>query len=551
MAIKVKLNNTYLCAEIKISMSKKLLFISLCFISFFGHTQDSLFVDLSSPFAAIRTHLYYLQEDHYDEHMASRPFKLEGVSDEEAIKHAIQLKQAWDGEGTYIDMELLPKEPNFKDSVRNKYHYVIDKHHPAIYLERKNGQWLYSKSSLNGIEELHDEIFPFGTDKLLQLLPKIGTRKVMGLYLYQYIGILILALISVLTHKVFSILFEEIITRLLMNAGYERLADHFMMPVARPISLFVVILLLRIFLPVLQLPPDTAHWIMLALKALLPLFGTIVFYRLVDVLAMYLEKLAKRTESTLDDQLVPLLRKTLKTFVVGIGTLFVLQNLDIPIIPLLTGLSIGGLAFALAAQDTIKNFFGSLMIFIDRPFQIGDWITTGEIDGSVEEVGFRSSRIRTFRNSLMYVPNSKLADSVIDNHGMRQYRRFYTQIAVTYDTPPELINVFVEGLKKIVENHPDTRKDYYNVFFNDMAAFSLNIMFYIFFEVPDWTAELKARHEVLIEIMKLGNELGVNFAFPTQTLHMENFPGKESLSPKYDSPAELNQRMTAFFENQK
>lgn len=531
-------------------MTKQLLFISLCLSAFFCQSQDSLYVDLSSPYGSIRTHLFYLQESHYNEINAAQPFLHPGVSTEEAIKKAIELKQAWDGEGTFINMEELPRDANHIDSTRNRYHYVIDKHHPAIFLEKKNGKWLYAKSSFPVIEEFHDNVFPFGTDKLLDLLPKVGTRKIMGLYLYQYLGILILALVSVLVHKVFSVLFEEIITRLLLKAGYERLADHFMLPVAKPISLFVVILLLRVFIPVLQLPPDTSHWIMLAIKALLPLFGTIVFYRLVDVLAMYLENLAQRTESTLDDQLVPLLRKTLKTFVVGIGTLFILQNLDIPIIPLLTGLSIGGLAFALAAQDTIKNFFGSLMIFIDRPFQIGDWITSGEIDGSVEEVGFRSSRIRTFRNSLMYVPNGKLADSTIDNHGMRQYRRFYTQIAVTYDTPPELINTFVEGLRKIVENHPDTRKDYYNVFFNDMASFSLNIMFYIFFEVPDWTAELKARHEVLIEILKLGKELGVHFAFPTQTLHMENFPGQQSLSPSYESPEEMNKKMAAYFSTQ-
>lgn len=530
-------------------MTKQLLFIALCFLTFFTQAQDSLFVDLSSPYGSLRTHLFYLQDEHYNESNAAQPFMQKGVTVEDAIELAIQLKQAWDGDGTYINMEVIPRDPNHKDSIRNKSHYVIDRHNPAIFLEKKDGQWLYAKSSFPAIEELHDEVFPLGTDKLLQLLPKIGTRKIMGLYLYQYIGMLILALISVLVHKVFSVLFEEIITRLLLKAGYERLADHFMMPVARPISLFVVILLLRIFIPVLQLPPDTAHWVMLTLKALLPLFGTIVFYRLVDVLAMYLENLAQRTESTLDDQLVPLLRKTLKTFVVGIGTLFILQNLDIPIIPLLTGLSIGGLAFALAAQDTIKNFFGSLMIFIDRPFQIGDWITSGDIDGSVEEVGFRSSRIRTFRNSLMYVPNGKLADSTIDNHGMRQYRRFFTQIAVTYDTPPELINTFVEGLRKIVEAHPDTRKDYYNVYFNDMASFSLNIMFYIFFEVPDWSAELKARHEVLIEILKLGKELGVNFAFPTQTLHMENFPGQQSLSPNYESAEALNSKMTAYFTN--
>ncbi|WP_421889957.1 mechanosensitive ion channel family protein [Marinoscillum sp.] len=532
-------------------MSKQLLFVGLCFISFWGFSQDSLFVDLSSPYAAVRTHLYYLQEDHYNENLAAVPFGLPGIEKEDAMLSAIKLKQIWDGEGTYINMDELPRNPNYRDSTRNRAQYVISRDRPEIFLEKRGNEWMYSKSTITSIDEIHDEVFPFGTDKLLELLPKMGTKKVMGLYLYQYLGMLILALLCVVIHKVFTFLFEQLITRMLLNAGYERLADHFLLPVARPISIFVVILLLRVFLPVLQFPPDVAHWSMLILRALLPLFGTIVFYRLVDILAMYLENLARRTESTLDDQLVPLLRKTLKTFVVGVGTLFILQNLDIPIIPLLTGLSIGGLAFALAAQDTIKNFFGSLMIFIDRPFQIGDWITSGEIDGSVEEVGFRSSRIRTFRNSLMYVPNGKLADSTIDNHGMRQYRRFYTQIAVTYDTPPELIETFVKGLRKIVENHPDTRKDYYNIYFNDMATFSLNIMFYIFFEVPDWPAELKARHEVLIEIIKLGKKLGVNFAFPTQTLQMEKFPGQQSLSPSYAGQAELETRMSDHFNTPK
>jgi MscS family membrane protein len=248
--------------------------------------------------------------------------------------------------------------------------------------------------------------------------------------------------------------------------------------------------------------------------------------------------------------MVPLVRKTLKSFIVIVGGLFILENLNIPILPLLTGLSIGGLAFALAAQDTIKNFFGSLMIFIDKPFQFGDWITSGDIDGTVEEVGFRSTRIRTFRNSVVYVPNGNLADSTIDNHGLRKYRRFYTQIAMTYDTPAELIELFVEGLKKIVEVHPNTRKDNYNIYFNDMADSSLNVMFYIFFNVPNWGDELKARHEVLIEVVKLAEKLGVNFAFPTQTLHIENLPGQASLSPKYDSKEVLKKKLSAYFEAQ-
>jgi MscS family membrane protein len=256
---------------------------------------------------------------------------------------------------------------------------------------------------------------------------------------------------------------------------------------------------------------------------------TVIFFKLVDVLAAYFHKLATKTESTLDDQLVPLLRKTFKAFVILVGTLFILRDgLNLDIIPFLTGLSIGGLAIALAAQDTIKNFFGSVMIFIDKPFQVGDWITSGEIDGTVEEVGFRSSRIRTFRNSLMYVPNGKIADAILDNHGLRQYRRFYTTLTITYDTPPELIEEFVKGLQEIVLAHPKTRKDAFNIYFNNLSPYSQDIMFYIFFEVPTWPEELAARHEILIQIVKLANSLRVKFAFPTQTLHMDGFPENKS-----------------------
>jgi MscS family membrane protein len=238
--------------------------------------------------------------------------------------------------------------------------------------------------------------------------------------------------------------------------------------------------------------------------------------------------------------------------VVIVGALFVLINLNISIIPFITGISIGGLALALAAQDTIKNFFGSLMIFVDKPFQIGNWITSGDIDGEVEEVGLRSTRVRTFRNSLIYVPNGKLADSTIDNHGLRVYRRYYTRLSITYDTPPRLIEVFVDGLNKIVKSHPHTRKDKYHIFINDFGASSLDIMFYIFFKASNWALELQYRHEIILEILKLAEEMNVRFAFPTRTLHMETFPDKSSLTPRYiDSKDDMQKQVDDFFKPEK
>jgi MscS family membrane protein len=504
-----------------------------------------------SPYQSLYTLLYHLNDQDFNPGLAASTIGDKNLNGKEREAVAIKLKQVLDGSGTYIYIDEVPKDKNYYDSARHAYQYILDAKFPNIYLEKRDGKWQFFSRAIKGIDIAHGDVFKFGTDKLLTLLPKAGTKKLLGLSLWQHLGIFILAFMSFLTHKIFTLIFEKLILRILKASGYESIATKYILPVARPLSIFLVVLMLVVFVPVLQLSPAISRYVILTLKAFLPLFGTVVIYRLVGVIAVYLEKMAGKTESTLDDQMVPLIRKTLKSFVVIVGGLFILENLNIPILPLLTGLSIGGLAFALAAQDTIKNFFGSLMIFIDKPFQIGDWITSGDIDGTVEEVGFRSTRIRTFRDSVVYVPNGHLADSTIDNHGLRQYRRFYTQIAMTYDTPAELIELFVEGLKKIVGTHPDTRKDYHNIYFNEMADSSLNVMLYIFFDVPSWGKELKARHEVLIEVVKLAEELGVNFAFPTQTLHIENLPGQTSLSPQYDNKEVLKNKLNAYFEGQK
>ncbi|MEM8895093.1 MAG: mechanosensitive ion channel family protein [Bacteroidota bacterium] len=524
---------------------------SLFFFLLITTLQSVAQVDADNPFSNPRSALTYffanLQDDNFNPQLAGQIMRSGFSSEESADQLAIELKQLLDGEGHYIYLDEVPEQDNYRDSISNKYRYVLVPKYPNLYLSLYKGNWKFGQKSINEIEVLHKKVFRFGLDSVIEYFPNVGTRKVLGLRLWQYVATFFLIFLSFVVHKILSGFFKRGIIRLLIKTGRVELADKYVKPVARPLSVFFVLWLIVVLIPILQLPADISRYIILGLKALTPFYGTIVFYRLVNVLAYYLHKVASRTESTLDDQLVPLLRKAMKTFVVIIGAFVILENLNVPILPLLTGLSIGGLAFALAAQDTIKNFFGSLMIFVDKPFQIGDWVTSGEIDGTVEEVGFRSTRVRTFRNSVVYVPNGKLADSTIDNHGLRQYRRFYTQIALTYDTPPHLIETFVNGLRKIVEDHPKTRKDYYNIYFNDMASFSLNVMFYIFFAVPNWPEELKARHEILLEIMKLAEELGINFAFPTQTLHMENFPGQPSLSPSYSGKDESKMKLEEYF----
>lgn len=535
---------------------KNIYWLALCVLlsalSAQAQEKEQAEVNLSTPYHTLYTHLYNLQEEHFHPEAAAKAFPSKEYSLEEREELAVKLKQVLDGIGLYVDMELVPKEPAYKDTLTRQHKYVLSARHPDIYLVRKeNGQWIYSERTAERVEELFVQVFPFGTHKLLDWLPRLGQKKIMGLHLWQYMAILILILLAFVLHKLFTYIFRQGFNRLLQSLGYEEVAKRFVLPVARPFSLLFVFVFLLMFAPVVQLPAAMNYWVMLFVKAALPFFATVVFYKLIDLVGVYMERFADRTESTLDDQLVPLIRKALRTFVVVIGALFILDNLDFNVTAFIAGLSIGGLAFALAAQDTIKNFFGSLMIFIDKPFQIGDWVTSGEIDGTVEEVGFRSTRVRTFRNSVTSVPNGKLADWVVDNHGLRQYRRFFTNLTITYDTPPDVVELFVDGLKKIVDQHPKTRKDFYEIHLNGLGAHSLDIMFYIFFVVPTWSEELRARHEVLIEVMRLAETLEVRFAFPTQTLHMETFPGKPSLTPEYNkSTSELVAARDAFLRGQ-
>lgn len=534
------------------SMRNSLRFLAFMFflvtlISLKAQT-DSLPSTFTSPYEAIYNHLNYLQDENHIPSQAAKSLFRGDRSQREINNLAVELKQVLDGSGNFINMDEVPKSAEYYDSLSRRNRYVLTKDFPEIYVQKYGDQWLFSEYSVDQIDRLHKKVFPFGTDKLLNILPNLGTTKYLGLHLWQYLGILILITLGFLIHLIFTVVLRRILFAVLHKYGKIDLANQFLNPVVRPFSLMIIALLASILIPVLQLPPFAATNLILLVHALVPFFATFFFYRLVDILGHYMKRMADRSENTLDDQLVPLVTKVLHVFVVIVGFVAILRGFKFDIWPILTGLSIGGLAFALAAQDTLKNFFGSLMIFIDRPFQIGDWVTSGDVDGTVEEVGFRSTRVRTFRDSVMYVPNSVISNSMVDNHGRRQYRRFYTRLAITYDTPARLIEVFVKGVEEIVQQHPDTRKDYYNIFLNEYGASALEVMLYIFFKVPDWNNELRCRQEIMLEINKLAEHLGVRFAFPTQTLMIEQTPGQKSLTPDYkQTKEEMEEELKSFF----
>jgi len=215
-----------------------------------------------------------------------------------------------------------------------------------------------------------------------------------------------------------------------------------------------------------------------------------------------------------------MIRKTLKVFVTVIGITFIASNLNLNVSSLLASLGLGGLAFALAAKDVVQNLFGSFTVIMDQTFHTGDWIIVNDIEGSVEEVGLRSTKIRTFYDSLITLPNSIFITAKVDNMGNRKYRRLKCTVSLTYDTHPDKIEAFCEGIKELVRLHPYMRKDYFHVYLNSLGASSLDVLVYVFWETPDWSTELRERQRFLLDILRLAKSQNIDMAFPTQTLHL-------------------------------
>ena len=283
------------------------------------------------------------------------------------------------------------------------------------------------------------------------------------------------------------------------------------------------------------------------------LFGAgalvVLGFRGVDVLTDVLERRAEQTASRFDDQLVPLVSSALKGVVVLIGAVFVMGNLGVNVTSLLAGLGLGGLAVALAAQDTIRNLLGGVTIFADRPFQVGDWVVMNDIEGTVEHVGFRSSRVRTFYNSVVTVPNARIVDTHVDNMGLRQWRRYKTTLGLGYNSTPDQVQAFVEGVRALIRSNPGMRKDFYIVEFHGFSAVTLDVLVYCFIDAKDWNEELRTRHVLNLDIMRLAQDVGVEFAFPTQTLHVASLPGQPQDVPAAPGRDQLGEIVDGYSPN--
>ncbi len=517
---------------------------------------------LSTPQEVAHQHIYYLDSEHYNEDSAAAALTGDYQKVTPELRdRAVKLKQILDGRGLFIREDLIPDNPDYIDSTNGNAVYVLFPDQlPELYItrpllgndkrsKRYANYWRYDPASVAAIPELHRKVYPLGSHLLLELVPK-GGYTLFGLETWQYLAIFVLLLLAFILNfiawRVLNFIFKFLAnTRL----GRDHFDEDIVQKIARLMAYVVVAYIIFIFVPVLMLPVGFSFYLLASLRIFNTIFAVLIILNSIELARSYFQVIVDRTESKSDDQLLPIFIKTLKVLVIAIGAIHVLDVFSVDLTALIAGLSIGGLALALAAQDTVKHLIGSVMIYMDRPFKLGDFITSGDVSGTVEEIGFRSTRIRTPDSSLISIPNGSLVDMTVNNMGKLRYRRFNTTIGVAYYTPPVLIEEFVAALRQLNEAHPKTKSDLYHIYLNNMGGSSLDILFIVFFETTDFALNLKLREEMLLSILKLAKAMNVHIAFPSTSVYIESTP-EQSQIPSYtkDDLEYANKNRAAYLE---
>ena len=252
-----------------------------------------------------------------------------------------------------------------------------------------------------------------------------------------------------------------------------------------------------------------------------------ILFRMVDKFSTVFNFFSSKVGKELNDDIQNFLIKTFRILIIALGIMAILQEWGINVSAFVASLGLGGLAFALAAKDTVANLFGSLVIFSDRPFQVGDWIETPNVDGTIEEIGIRSTKIRNHAQALVSVPNAVMANTTITNWSRMGKRRVRMRIGLTYSTSAEQMQAVIADIKTMLQNHPDIHQEVILVNFDEFEASALSILLNFFTNTIVTAEYLHVRQEINLEIMRIVARNGAQFAFPSQSLYVESLPKQQ------------------------
>ncbi len=338
---------------------------------------------------------------------------------------------------------------------------------------------------------------------------------------YNYGLFLLFVILGIIVGKLFNSVIKNVIKNIVKKSA-TKLDDIIYDSLELPLSVLVFLVFFYHGLRFINFPDYISILIYESFNVVIILSITWFLYNFVDsFFDLYIIPHVEKTENTFDDHIVRPLRKLLKLLIILFGILASLNAAGYDITTILAGLGIGGLAVALAAQDTLKNFIAGIIILVDKPFKLNEWIKIGDIEGIIEDVGLRSTKIRTFWDSLVIMPNSNIVDSSIENFSKMNKRRVLMTIGLTYDTPVEKIRKAKEILNDIIINHRGTVQPI-RISFKEFGAYSLNIRVEYFIRNFGFDFYLDTIDEINLKIKEEFEKEGIEMAFPTQTIYVKN-----------------------------
>ncbi len=345
--------------------------------------------------------------------------------------------------------------------------------------------------------------------------------QVFGIPFAQIVAAIIVLFLFLFLRKIFTNVISVVLQRLAKKSAtyYD---DKIISALKSPISFgFIIMGLHLFFLIILQETPFIKS--ILNTLIVFTIFWAII--AVADALRGLLYKATEKINKDLSRERGNFILTIIKILIGGMGLGAMLQVWGINVTALVASLGIGGLAFALAAKDAAANLFGSFSVLADKSIRIGEWIKVGGVEGTVEDIGMRTTKIRSFGKSLITVPNQIVANNPIENFSRRGIRRIKMRVGLTYSTNAQQINSIVQEIKYMLENHEGiSQSDTLIVNFESFGDSALNIFIYTFTSTANWARYLDIRENVQIEIMRIVEENGSSFAFPSQSIYLESMP---------------------------
>lgn len=338
-------------------------------------------------------------------------------------------------------------------------------------------------------------------------------------------------LVGLLFKKLISKYLSHLLFKIVGKKGAEVGVDKFDALLTKPIGFFIMLSIIYLgsshinYPEVWNLAPENEVGLKMLINkgfSLIYVYSIFwIFLKVIDFIGLILNKRAEATENKMDDQLIPFIVEIAKIITYIFALVIVMGNVfEVDITALAAGLGIGGIALAMASKESLENLLGSFTIFFDQPFTVGDTVTVGTVTGTVEKVGFRSTRIRTFDKSLVTVPNKKMIDAELDNLGMRPVRRVKFNIGLTYETAPEQIKAIVTDIQAMINQHPKTNQEG-KVRFQEFGSSSLDILVMYFVDSPKWNDLIDVKEDVNYKIMEIVKKHKSDFAFPSTTVYLQ------------------------------